>query len=126
MFMAAVNLLGVGLLLGALSERFADALLRRWTWILPPDTPYCHSEYGRIWLWWAIIGAGFFAALNLIAAGWPPAYARTIVWLDVACYLAFEALAIAAMFSPRRWGAGMKVAHVLWLGQAGWGVGAAL
>lgn len=124
-FIGAMNLLGVFLLLGAMSERFADRLLRRWTAILPADTPYTHSPYGRIWLWWAAIGTGFFAALNLVAAAWPPEYARMIVYGDIYAYFAFEALAIAASLSGR-YGRGMAVSHVLWLGQGGWGVAVAL
>ncbi len=124
-WIGCANALGVGLLVGALHEGFADGLLRRWTRMIPPDEPYRHSPYGRVWLWWAIIGTGFFAALNFVALGWPPAYARVIAWGNVYCYGSFELLAIAASLSPR-WGAGVRVAHVLWIGQTGWGVWALL
>lgn len=124
-FIGAMNLLGALLLLGALSESFADGLLRRWTYILPPDVPFTHSPYGRLWLWWAIIGTGFFGALNVIAAGWPAEFARVIVYGDIYAYFAFEALAIAGTFSPR-YGKGVLVAHFLWIGQGGWGVFVAL
>jgi len=120
-WIGCANALGVGLLLGALHEGFADGLLRRWTHLIPDETPYQHSAYGRVWLWWAIIGTVFLAAINGIALGWPPAYARVIAWGNVYCYGAFEALAIAASTSPR-WGKGMRVAHVLWIGQTGWGL----
>ena len=119
-FIGTANALGTLLLLGALSEGFADGLLRRWTQILPADAPYEHSAYGRLWLWWAIIGTGFFAAINMVAASWPPSCARVVVFGNIYCYLSFEALAIAGSLSPR-FGPGVHVAHVLWLGQAGWG-----
>jgi len=124
-WVGSANALGVLLLLGALREDFADGLLRRWTRIIPEDQPYRHSDYGRVWLWWAIIGTGFFAALNFVALGWPPRYARVIAWGDVYCYGSFELLAVAASFSPR-WSVGIRATHFLWIGQAAWGVSAAL
>ena len=120
-----MNVLGTLLLLGALSERFADALLRRWTIIIPRDQPYRHSTFGRVWLWWAIIGTGFFGAINLLAVDWPREYARYIVYGDIYCYGMFELLAIAGTLS-RRYGPGLDFAHLLWLGQGGWGVYVAL
>jgi hypothetical protein len=124
-FVGAMNVMGALLLLGALSETFADGLLRRWTYIIPPDEPYVHSRYGRLWLWWAAIGTGFFGVLNLVAAHWPEAYARVVLYGDIYAYLSFEALAIAGSLSGR-YGRGMAVAHCLWLGQGGWGVAVAL
>lgn len=124
-WIGSANALGVAMLLAALNESFADGLLRRWTKMIPDESPYTHSAYGRVWLWWAIIGTGFFAALNFIALGWPVPYARVIAWGNVYCYGCFELLAIAASFSPR-WGKGIRVAHVLWIGQTGWGVWALL
>ncbi len=115
-----MNLLGMGLLAACLNEGVADRILRQWCVILPRDTPYRHSEYGHLWLWWAIIGAGFFGAINIAAATWPPEIASVVVWGDVYAYGAFELLAIAGSLSPR-YGPGVHVCHVLWLGQAGWG-----
>ena len=120
-FIGAANLLGAGLLAGCLREGFADLLLRRLCWILPQDRPYQHSEYGRLWLWWALVGTAVFGAWNVLAAGWAPEIQRAIAWGDVAAYLAFEALAIAGSLSPR-FGPGVHVCHALWLGQAGWGL----
>ena len=125
-FIGTMNALGALLLLGALNERFADGLVRRWTYMIPAEARYEHSAYGRIWLWWAIIGTAFFGALNLIAASWPWEFARVVVYGDIFCYAAFELLAIAGSFSPR-YGPGLKVvAHFLWIGQGGWGVFVAL
>jgi hypothetical protein len=120
-----VNGMGFFLLLGAMSDHFADGLLRRWTKIIPDDEPYVHSKYSRVWLWWAVIGAGFYAGINLIATGWPAEYARVIVWGNVYAYGFFEVLAIFATIS-RRWGKGIWTTHFLWIGQGGWGVWAAL
>ncbi len=119
-FIGAMNVLGVFVLLGALSDDFSDGLLRRWTQIVPKDRPFAHSADSRIWLWWAIIGTGFFGPINLVAAGWPEAYARFVVYGDVYAYGAFELLAIAASIS-RRYGPGIPICHVLWLVQGGWG-----
>ena len=124
-FIGVMNLLGTLLLLGALRESFADGLLRRWTYVIPRDTPYTHSAYGRVWLWWAAIGTGFFGVLNLVAAHWPEPFARVVLYGDIYAYASFEALAIAGTLSGR-YGPGMSVAHVLWLGQGGWGVALAL
>jgi hypothetical protein len=124
-FIGIANLVGVGLLLGALSERFADRLLRRWTQIIAESEPYRHSSHSRLWLWWAAVGTGFYGAINCIAATWPVQYARIIAWGNVYAYGAFELLAIAATRSPR-YGKGIRVAHVLWIGQAGWGVWVAM
>jgi hypothetical protein len=112
---------GFFLLLGAMSDNFADGLLRRWTKIIPDDTAFVHSKYSRIWLWWAVIGTGFFAGINIIATGWPHEYARVIVWGNVYAYGFFEVLAIAASLS-KKYGAGMWLTHILWIGQSGWGV----
>lgn len=124
-FIGAMNVMGAFLLLGALSETFADGLLRRWTQIIPLDQPYVHSPYGRVWLWWAAIGTGFFGVLNLVAAHWPDPYARVVLYGDIYAYLSFEALAIGGSIS-RRYGPGLVVSHFLWLGQGGWGVIVAL
>ncbi len=124
-FIGTMNVIGTCLLLGALNERFSDALLRRWTWIIPQDREFRHSDYSRVWLWWAIIGTAVFSGWNIIAANWPAEQARIIVWGDVVAYGSFEALAIAGSLS-RNYGPGIHVAHVLWIGQAGWGVFAAL
>lgn len=83
-----------------MNENFADGLLRRWTKLIPDETPYRHSTYGRVWLWWTIIGTGFLAAVNFIAIDWPAPYARVIGWGNVYGYGAFEALAIAASLRP--------------------------
>lgn len=120
-FIGIMNALGTLLLLGALHQNFADGLLRRWTYLLPAQTPYQHSAYGRIWLWWAIIGAAVFAGWNLAAAAWPPEFARVIVLGDIFAYGIFELLAIGGTLSPR-FGPGIWIAHGLWLGQAGWGI----
>lgn len=120
-FIGVMNALGVLALLGCLREDVADRLLRRWCWIVPQDHPYTHSPYGRLWLWWAILGTAAFSAWNLAATTWPPELARQIILGDVCVYLGFEALAIAGSRSPR-FGPGVHVAHVLWLGQAGWGI----
>ena len=124
-WIGSVNGLGFFLLLGAMSDHFADGLLRRWTKILPDDQPYRHSDYSRVWLWWAVIGTGFYAGINIIATDWPAEYARVIVWGNVYAYGFFELLAIAATRSPR-YGRGIWVTHVLWIAQGGWGVVAAL
>lgn len=120
-FIGVMNLLGALCLLGALHEGFADLLLRRLCWIIPQARPYQHSDYGRLWLWWAIIGTFVFGGWNLCAASWPERFARVIVAGDVLAYGSFELLAIAGSLSSR-FGPGVHVAHVLWLGQAGWGV----
>ncbi len=119
--MGSVNLLGTLMLLAALSENVADGLLRRWTQIIKPDVPFRDGAYGRIWLWWAIIGTGFFGAINLIATRWPLEYARWIAFGDVYAYGSFELLAIAASIS-RRYGRGITVSHFLWIAQTGWGI----
>lgn len=124
-FIGAMNVMGSILLLGALSDWFADGLLRRWTQIIPPDVPYAHGPYARIWLWWAAIGTGFFGVLNVVASDWPPAFGRVVLYGDVYAYASFEALAIAGTLS-RRFGPGLWVAHPLWLGQGGWGLALAL
>jgi hypothetical protein len=124
-YVGSVNVLGTFLLLGALSDDFSDLLLRRFSRIIPDDVPFRHSEYSRVWLWWAIIGTGFFGALNLVASSWPPEYARVIVWGNVYAYASFELLAIAGSLSPR-YGSGIHLCHLLWIGQGGWGVWAAL
>lgn len=121
LFIGTMNALGTLLMIASLESRVSDFVLRRATYLLPADKPFEHSAYSHLWLWWAIIATGVLSALNLVAAGWPPEYARTIVMGDVAAYAAFEALAIAGSFSPR-YGGGVYVAHVLWLGQAGWGL----
>ena len=118
--------LGFFLLLGAMSDNFADGLLRRWSKIIPDDKPYRHSEYSRVWLWWAVIGAGFYAGLNFVALDWPWEYARWIVLGNVYAYGFFELLAIGATLNRKRWGVGIYVTHFLWIGQAGWGVLVAL
>lgn len=120
-FIGVANLVGALLLLGALRDDFADLLLRRLTWILPADTPFRHSAYGRIWLWWAIIGTAVFGAWNVLAPSWPPEVQRAIAWGDVLAYGSFELLAIAGSLSPR-FGPGVHVCHALWIGQAGWGL----
>ena len=120
-FIGAANLIGAFLLLACLKESWADLLLRRLCYFLPQEKPYVHSEYSRLFLWWAIIGTGFFGAINIVASGWPTEYATWIVYGNIYCYAAFELLAIAGSLSPR-FGAGVHVAHVLWIGQAGWGV----
>ena len=124
-FIGTMNVLGAGLLLGALSEPFADGLLRRWTAIIPPETPFRYGPYGRIWLWWATIGTGFFGVINLVAAGWPVEFARAIVYGNIYAYGSFELLAVAASWSGR-YGKGINVSHALWIGQAGWGVATVL
>lgn len=124
-FIGTMNTIGALLLVGALSDDFSDKLLRRWTSIIRPDTRFVHSEYSRVWLWWAIIGTAFFGPLNLVAASWPPEFARTIVYGDIFCYSVFELLAIAMTFSDK-YGPGKYVTHFLWIGQAGWGVIVAL
>lgn len=116
-----MNALGVLVMVGALRSSVSDFVLRRATYLLPADQPFEHSRYSHLWLWWAIVGTAVLAALNWVAAGWPPEYARAIVVADVGAYLAFEALAIAGTLSPR-YGPGVYVAHVLWLSQAGWGI----
>ena len=121
LFIGTMNALGALLMIGALKSSVSDFLLRRATYLLPQDQPFVHSSYSHLWLWWAIIATSVLAALNLVAAGWPPEYARAIVMGDVAAYAAFEALAIAGTFSSR-YGPGVYVAHFLWLSQAGWGV----
>ena len=121
-WIGGVNAFGMLLLLGAMSDNFADGLLRRWTKIIPDDRPYKHSEYSRVWLWWAVIGAGFYAAINLIALGWPWEYARWIVYGNIYAYFFFEALAIAATVRRKNWGSGIWLTHFLWIGQGGWGV----
>lgn len=125
-WIGTVNGLGFFLLLGAMNDDFSDGLLRRWSKIIPDDKPFVHSEYSRVWLWWAVIGAGFYAGINIIATGWPAEYARVIVWGNVYAYGFFEVLAIAATFSKKKWGSGIWLTHFLWIGQAGWGVYAAL
>jgi len=124
LYIGGINALGVLLLVGAMSDAFADKVLRQWTAIIPSDKRFVHSEYSRIWLWWAVIGAGFFVLINFGAYGWPSAYARWVVIADVYAYFAFEALAIAATVRARhRYGVGLTViSHVLWIGQGGWGV----
>lgn len=124
-FIGVANLLGAALLLACLREDVADLFLRRLTYIVPHDTPYVHSAYGRVWLWWAIIGTTVFGAWNVVASGWPVEVARVIVWGDVFAYGAFEALAIAGSLSAR-FGPGVHVCHALWLGQGGWGLWVAL
>jgi hypothetical protein len=121
LFIGAMNALGALLMVGALESRVSDFILRRATYLLPASTPFEHSAYSHLWLWWAIVATAVLAALNFVAAGWPAEYARAIVMGDVAAYLAFEALAIAGTFSSR-YGPGVYVAHVLWLSQAGWGI----
>lgn len=121
LFIGAMNVFGALLMVAALKSSVSDLLLRRLTYILPADKPFVHSPYSHIWLWWAIIATAVLAGLNLVAADWPPEYARVIVIGDVAAYSAFEALAIAGTLSPR-YGRGVLVAHVLWVGQAGWGL----
>jgi hypothetical protein len=116
-----LNLVVAAVLLGAVNEWFADGILRRWTRMIPRDTPYTHGPHGRLWIWWAIIGSSFFASINLLASNWPPEAAEFIVIADVAWYSAFEFLAICGSLSGR-FGSGMYVAHVLWVGQGGWGV----
>ena len=120
LFIGTMNALGTLLLLGALNEGFADGLLRRWTYIIPRDVPYQHSEYSRLWLWWAIVGTSVFAFLNIVAASWPAEFATWIVIGDVWAYACFEALAIAGTLSTR-FDQGLWVAHILWIGQGGWG-----
>ena len=56
-FIGCMNAAGAVILLACLNEDFADRLLRRWFYIVPQDTPYKHSAYGPIWLWWATIGS---------------------------------------------------------------------
>lgn len=120
-FIGTMNALGTLLLLGALNQGFADGLLRRWTWLIPQSEPYRHSPFGRVWLWWAVIGTAWFSVINFVAMDWPVAFARVVAWGNVGAYGAFEALAIAATLSMR-YGPGMTVAHVLWIAQAGWGL----
>lgn len=119
--MGSVNLFGVLLLAGALNEKFADSLLRRWTMIIKPEEPFRYAPYGRVWLYWAIIGAGFFGGINLVATQWPPEYARWIVYGDVYAYGSFELLAVAASISGK-YGKGIVTSHFLWIGQTAWGV----
>ena len=116
-----LNLLVAAVLLGAVYEPFADGVLRRWTRMIPRDTPYTHGPHGRLWIWWAIIGSSFFATMNLLASSWPPELASLIVSADVFWYGAFEFLAICGSLSGR-FGSGMYVAHILWIGQGGWGI----
>ena len=124
LYIGGVNALGVALLLGAMSDAFADKLLRRWTAILPPDKPFVHSAYSRIWLWWAVIGTGFYVLINFVAYSWPIEYVRWIVIGNCYAYFSFEALAIAATLRARhRYGKGLTVvSHFLWIAQGGWGV----
>ncbi len=124
-FIGAMNLAGTLTLMAALSDRVADALLRRWTFIAKTDEPIRHGPYGRVWLWWAIVGTGFFGVLNLVAASWPEAQARVVLYGDLYTYGAFEVLAIGMSLS-RRFGPGVVVCHVLWLVQGGWGLWVAL
>ena len=126
LWIGCANALGFVLLIGAMSDSFADGLLRRWTKIIPDDTPFQHSAYSRIWLWWAVIGTGFYAGLNIVALDWPWAYARWVVYGNIYAYAFFEVLAIAATANRKRWGVGIYVTHVLWIAQAGWGVMTAL
>ncbi|MFN0246828.1 MAG: hypothetical protein ACKV2T_07955 [Kofleriaceae bacterium] len=121
LFIGTMNAFGVVLMVAALKSSVSDWVLRRATFILPADARFEHSAYSHIWLWWAIIATAVLSALNWVAAGWPSEYARAIVMGDVAAYAAFEALAIAGSLS-RRYGRGLYIAHVLWIGQAGWGV----
>lgn len=125
-WIGGANLVGMALLLGALSDDFADGLLRRWTQIIPVDKPFAHGEYSRIWLWWAIIGAGFYGAINLVASTWPREYAIWIVYGNIYAYAFFEVLAIAGTVFSNRYGPGLRFAHLLWIGQGGWGVYVAL
>jgi alkylation response protein AidB-like acyl-CoA dehydrogenase len=120
-FIGTMNAAGAIVMIGALRSSVSDFVLRRATYLLPADRPFEHSAYSHLWLWWAIVATAVLAALNWVAAGWPPEYAPAIVTADVGAYLAFEALAIAASFSPR-YGPGVYVAHVLWLSQAAWGI----
>ena len=120
-FIGIMNALGALMMIGALKSSFSDLLLRKLTYILPADKPFEHSAYSHIWLWWAIIATSVLSALNFVAVGWPPEYARTIVWGNVAAYSAFELLAIGGTLS-RNYGPGIYIAHALWIGQAAWGV----
>jgi hypothetical protein len=115
------NAAGALLLAAATRDDISDRLLRRWTWILPADAPFRGGHGTVIWTWWAAIGTAGLAWLNLRAAALGGSLAREVAQVDVAVYLGFEALAIAGSLS-RRYGPGLWIAHVLWLGQGCWGL----
>ena len=118
-FIGVMNVLGAVMLIAATRPSVSDRLLRQWTRILP-EQPVIHSEAGAgVWTWWAAIGTAGFAWVNLRAASMGGLFAVEIVRMDVAIYGAFELLAVAGTIS-RRFGPGLWVCHLLWIGQGGW------
>lgn len=113
------NLLGAAVLAAMHSEKVADFMLRRATEVVA--APYEHGAWGRLWLWWAATVNGFLGLVMVLATRWDLQVQREVTFAAVGVYLVMWIVVIVGARGAK-WGRGVPVLHVLWLGQMAWGV----
>lgn len=113
------NIFGAILLMGCHFEKIGDSLLRRFTEII--QIPYEHGPFGRMWLWWAASTNFFLGGIMVLASRWENGIQREIIYLTLITYIIMYLVMIFGAKKPK-YGRGIFVTHLLWLGQISWGI----
>ncbi len=98
-------------------ESIADTVLRKATEIIAVQ--YTHGLFGRLWLWWAATMNLFLGSIMLLATRWDEFVQKEICAVVA---IAYSIMYLVLLFGGKKpkYGRGVFITHLLWLGQIAW------